>query len=139
MSAEIIRQFGSGFRSSLTTTYSVHGQTVGLGIAKRYAWEIGDLVAEIHGRDVAAELLYSAGDALVRRDRVATLQELSAEADEPPQAVIPAPEFAELMADRIMTVMAARQPKRWSLAPAWWVSGFLFAAAMAAMLWGPRL
>jgi hypothetical protein len=129
MSADLVRCYAADFRERLTVAYNMRGRAIGFNISKRYAWELGDIVAEIHGRDVAAEFMYAAGDNLVRRDRVATVQELSDEADgvdDAPTASVPTvglSEFADMVASRVRTV-GAPKTRSWE----WWLSGFVLGA-----------
>lgn len=60
------RALGTQLRSMLLEAYRVRGNDFGLGLARRCAWEIGDVVAEIHGRERAGEVLDSVSNAVLQ-------------------------------------------------------------------------
>lgn len=47
--------------------YHNNGETIGRGFARRYIWEIGEAMAEVHGAQAAAAVLYGLADSVATR------------------------------------------------------------------------
>lgn len=60
-----VRLIGANIRQHTAQVYAGHGREVGLAVARRSVWEIGDYVRDAHGPEIAARMLYSAGDAVI--------------------------------------------------------------------------
>jgi hypothetical protein len=63
-----VRFYGNGVRTSLLSIYNAHGDALGGVVATRYAWEAGQVIAEIHGPRRAAEAFYRLGDLITGGD-----------------------------------------------------------------------
>lgn len=62
-----VRYYGSQVRNGLLSVYNARGNAVGMEFSRRYVWEIGEVVAEIHGREASAAMLYELADGVVAR------------------------------------------------------------------------
>ena len=73
----MIRVYGANLRSTLVSAHANQGSDLAYKISQRLAWEIGDFVAEVYGREAAISILYRAADALVSSDRTGAIVALS--------------------------------------------------------------
>ena len=80
---------GASVRSGLISVYSGGGFELGWLSARRVLWEVGDVVAELHGRPAALEMMHRTIDALMDPDRTRAMQMLSESLQLEPVAVAP--------------------------------------------------
>lgn len=63
MSEAVIRMWGANLRETLATIHAQHGPSIGAQTAAYFSGTIAAVIAEAHGRRVAVEMMYAAGDA----------------------------------------------------------------------------
>jgi hypothetical protein len=59
------RLFAVQVRTILIEAYRFRGNEFALGLARRCVWEIGDVVAELHGREMAGAMLDEVSNAVL--------------------------------------------------------------------------
>lgn len=62
---EVIRAHGCNLRATIINAHSNFGDTVGLQVLERMAFEVAENGAEIHGPSRMAEVLYKAADRMI--------------------------------------------------------------------------
>lgn len=67
------RAMSGAVRQAIITSYA-NGNSIGFETAQRSLWEIGDTMADIHGRRKAAEAIYRIADEIVAGDFVTPLE-----------------------------------------------------------------
>lgn len=65
MTTHAHRSLANTLRTMLVDIYVRHGDAFGLAMARRCAWEIGEVVADIHGRAKAVDVLDQVSNALI--------------------------------------------------------------------------
>jgi hypothetical protein len=90
-------------RSGLLNTYRDHGDDMGLRLCREYAWETGDVMAEVHGARKASEVLYGVADSIATR---LPLCDLHADKPEPIAEVVAAPVPAKASVETIVWLVA---------------------------------
>lgn len=71
--AMLVLQHAAAMQSFMTHAYNACGPDHGKAIAQRCMYEIGEIVAELHGREQAAVRAYGVADALTTRLPLAPL------------------------------------------------------------------
>lgn len=82
------RQLANTLRSMLVDCYGRHGDAFGLGLARRCAFEIGNVVEDIHGKAKAVEVIKATAHALIENR---PLVDVPDPVPTPPAVVVPAP------------------------------------------------
>jgi len=95
------RSMGAAIRKAVVDSYS-GGKSQGFETAQRALWEIGDTIADIHGRRKAAEAIYRIADEIVAGDHLDALT-----LPEVPQAAPAIPKASKLFtADKVRAFIA---------------------------------
>lgn len=67
MSRQQILTHGAHVRAAALANYSQFGSETGAKLARRYVFEMGEVMSDVHGRADAAAILYSIADAVANQ------------------------------------------------------------------------